>query len=709
MFNLQHQNENEMNTRLGIKNFRLFDAEGVEVDIKPLTILTGCNSSGKSSVVKAIILLNGFLRDLRNERLGHEPRLEFNKKPLSLLGNFDSILNSDSAQKGNRVVTLSYTLDDPYLGRDVRVEMSFASEGNDIRKDGFLNEVSVRDKDGEALYNGTLLTIDELFNVHLGKDRDFTFGDVWLGGAGSTSFLLKRRFFVYSCVCQRLDDYYDVLTPLFSNTNDVDVDDIADYLRRIKEKEGRDIIIEAIHFYSVMRKEKEYGKLFKAERSLVEVAMEADILTYLPLLRILDSIEKKDFRKRFLEMCGVKDGVKIQIIEDVVNEFEKSEFCLFSDYYRDVENRSLNKMIHPYWPSVKTSIESYKMYLDGYDIVDDSFWNEERVSLPRLFYLLTTIKTHPDDSDFVESQTDALIGAEQYREHKILRDFLVFRDTALCSVFLTDVSNLQYVGSNRIDVKRLYSFENQDNFGVTVSEYFEAIRTNTGWNNDSIKPGAFIDKWIRKFGIGYHFGIESVANGVGMALKIYKDEDDKKGCLLADYGYGISQLISVLLEIQTAIMKGRNQYRKEVMAYKLKVKLNPLLEGSTEPRPEDVESKFSISIAIEEPEIHLHPKYQSLLADMFLDAYQNHGIHFLIETHSEYLIRKLQTFVGKKIISPDTISILYAEENPAPGEDRIRRIGIKDDGRLESAFGSGFFDEADSLAMDLLKIKGGLT
>ena len=49
-----------MNTNLTIKNFRVFDEEGVTIELKPLTILTGCNSSGKSSVVKAVLLLNDF-------------------------------------------------------------------------------------------------------------------------------------------------------------------------------------------------------------------------------------------------------------------------------------------------------------------------------------------------------------------------------------------------------------------------------------------------------------------------------------------------------------------------------------------------------------------------------------------------------------------------------------------------------------------------
>ena len=55
-----------MDTKFTIKNFRVFDENGVTLDLKPLTILTGCNSSGKSSIVKAAFLLNSFMKQINN-------------------------------------------------------------------------------------------------------------------------------------------------------------------------------------------------------------------------------------------------------------------------------------------------------------------------------------------------------------------------------------------------------------------------------------------------------------------------------------------------------------------------------------------------------------------------------------------------------------------------------------------------------------------
>ena len=50
-----------------IKNFRVVGNDGVSLPIKPMTILTGCNSSGKSSIVKSMVLLDSYLEKLQED------------------------------------------------------------------------------------------------------------------------------------------------------------------------------------------------------------------------------------------------------------------------------------------------------------------------------------------------------------------------------------------------------------------------------------------------------------------------------------------------------------------------------------------------------------------------------------------------------------------------------------------------------------------
>ncbi len=727
-----------MKTTLGLKNFRIFDEKGAVVRINPLTILTGCNSSGKSSIVKALILLNEFLKGVRSSAPGAEPRLEFDRKPLSLLGNFESIVNKNA--NGDKRITLSYTVDSLYLGSGTTVELTFGTQDNDIRKDGFLKEVAIKDIDGNLLYHGTgYQGIKRFFPSTNTSDLPIPapFFKGLYPNDTTPVVPLKKRFFAYHLICNAIARYNAAVSDheFTGKTTEKDLEDlknkISDFLHEMASETSKDLVLHAIDCYSNKRWKDGFREMMKTDGEYVERAMEADIITYLPILDVLDSISKEEFGDCFRTMCVV-EGLSTDdkyflyrkgLVDSIIDDFIKGDYRTFSDYYRSIENTFLEegRMMVSSDGSTSTKLaipdeEVYRLFFEGGKVIslgDDlpivtpspkaaavDYDFRGRVTLEQLFYLLTSIKNRPSDDDYIICFNDALSG-EESRDHRILRDYMAFRHSAMKDIFTIDVcDSFRYVGSNRIEIKRLYSFENQDNFGRTVSEYFEALRLSKN-NKDEHKPGDFINKWIQCFGIGQRFSIESISNGVGLVLKIYQDKDDTEGRILADYGYGISQLVSILLEIETAILKVRQVLDPKVVDYEKQIinLENLFYVGGQRFIP--------ICIAIEEPEIHLHPRYQSLLADMFVDAYLNYGIHFVVETHSEYLIRKLQNHVGKGTIKPDALSFLYVEDGNG-SDQKVREIGIAEDGRLTSAFGPGFFDEADSLAMNLLMIKGGL-
>ena len=736
-----------MRTTLGLKNFRIFDGKGAGVHINPLTILTGCNSSGKSSIVKALILLNEFLKGVR-ETPELEPRLQFDRKPLSLLGNFESIVNK-SVQ--NKRITLSYTVDSLYLGNGTTVELTFGTQDDDIRKDGFLKEVAIKKADGSLLYHDTgYRGIKKFFPVKnpiLPPGLESFFANKSFNANSIPVTPLKARFFGYHLISNMLILYDRAASDneMTGKTTDQQVKEMEEsvlgFLREMVKQTDVDLVLHAADCFSRKRLSAEdLRNVFKTDVEIVRRAMRSDIITYLPVLDVLDTISKDDFKSKFPAMCAVDepnpDGFTNEYIKDLVNrivsEFTSGNYRVFSDYYRSVENKFLakgsmmvgsyggsnEKLAIPDWELHKQLSRSdvrtfYEVDLGDKEevpstkpsqtkkdakVVDHD--SQDIVSLDQLFYLLTSIKDRPEDKDFIVRYRDDHGTGIESRDHRILRDYMAFRHCALKDVFTIDAcDNLRYVGSNRIEIKRLYSLENQDNFAHTVSEYFEATRLQK--RKDEHKSGDFINKWIREFGIGQRFSIESLSDGIGLVLKIYQSEDDTEGRLLADYGYGISQLVSILLEIETAILKITDELGASIVDYHDQtINLSNLWYlRNLGPIP--------ITIAIEEPEIHLHPRYQSLLADMFVDAYLNYGIHFIVETHSEYLIRKLQNHVGKGTVKPDALSFLYVEDGSG-NDNKVREIGIAEDGRLTAAFGSGFFDEADSLAMNLLMIKGGL-
>lgn len=108
---------------------------------------------------------------------------------------------------------------------------------------------------------------------------------------------------------------------------------------------------------------------------------------------------------------------------------------------------------------------------------------------------------------------------------------------------------------------------------------------------------------------------------------------------------------------------------------------------------------------VEEPETSLHPSYQSKLADFFIDAQKTFGHQFIIETHSEYLIRKLQYSIAKKDYKAEDVVIHNFRKVTKENEEVVKQININKDGSLSSDFYPGFFDEAISLELELLKLK----
>lgn len=108
------------------------------------------------------------------------------------------------------------------------------------------------------------------------------------------------------------------------------------------------------------------------------------------------------------------------------------------------------------------------------------------------------------------------------------------------------------------------------------------------------------------------------------------------------------------------------------------------------------------TVVIEEPEQNLHPMVQSRLADLLYDINSQFGLRFIIETHSEYLIRRSQVLVAEQCqnnsswIVNNPFKVYYFPNDGIPYD-----MVYRPDGRFSEEFGGGFFDEASNLAISL--------
>ena len=96
-------------------------------------------------------------------------------------------------------------------------------------------------------------------------------------------------------------------------------------------------------------------------------------------------------------------------------------------------------------------------------------------------------------------------------------------------------------------------------------------------------------------------------------------------------------------------------------------------------------------VIVEEPESHLHPLAQSILAELFSQVSRERGVQFIVETHSEHLFRRLQTLIAKKEANPSDSALYFVEREGKAAS--LRALEIDDAGRIMN-WPPNFFGDA---------------
>ncbi len=71
------------------------------------------------------------------------------------------------------------------------------------------------------------------------------------------------------------------------------------------------------------------------------------------------------------------------------------------------------------------------------------------------------------------------------------------------------------------------------------------------------------------------------------------------------------------------------------------------------------------TVLLEEPEIHLHPLAQAVLAELFVELSQQRGVQFIVETHSEHLFRRMQTLIAQGKAKLDDCAMYFVAREEA--------------------------------------------
>ena len=237
---------------------------------------------------------------------------------------------------------------------------------------------------------------------------------------------------------------------------------------------------------------------------------------------------------------------------------------------------------------------------------------------------------------------------------------------------LLDHINVEYITVHAANQNTIYNTADRNDYiAQTVHEYIRA----------KITPGSsaynFVTEWMKTFDIGSSFKIVPID---GEAYRVQIKDEDGSTVNLADKGMGSIQIMILLLRLATIIWK-----------YSLDNKIPEL---------------FIPTIIIEEPEQNLHPEPQSKLADLFNFLNKKYGCKFIIETHSEYLIRKTQVLVAKEqyedenALKDNPFMVYYFDSDN--DKKPYYQMEYRTDGNFSNEFGTGFFDEANKLLYDIL-------
>lgn len=215
--------------------------------------------------------------------------------------------------------------------------------------------------------------------------------------------------------------------------------------------------------------------------------------------------------------------------------------------------------------------------------------------------------------------------------------FTYFRNASFLSDFVAEyekvMNSIYYLGPLREYPLREYTWTGSRpvDVGISGDKAIDAIlaaksqneKRNLGHRRPRMEFDAFIAFWLKEIGLIHSFSVEEIKEDTGLYRVFIKKAENSPKALITDVGFGVSQILPVL------------------------VLLYYVPEGSI--------------VLLEQPEIHLHPAVQAGLADIIINSIRTRNIQVVVESHSEYLLRRLQRRIAEDVISPSSVQLFFCE------------------------------------------------